>query len=176
MLTNYFKLYNLYKQKKLKFIMYLSFNWLIAITTFIILSGKINSYMLGSSNCLISWNCTIDVLSVGPALTISCEQNLDYNTFNLPLEFSPPSNFTSDPILKTVTSIYASKCSVQSFLSNICLYPQLKYLDLSYNSIQIIEHVVNKEDVVIGSSHRVISLAGSVKALSSKDYIGERIS
>ena len=39
-----------------------------------------------------------------------------------------------------------------------------------------IEHVVNIEDVVIGSSHRVLSLAGSAKALSFKDYIWDRIS
>ena len=39
-----------------------------------------------------------------------------------------------------------------------------------------IEHVVNIEDVVIGSSHWVLSLAGSVKALPFIDYIGERIS
>ena len=39
-----------------------------------------------------------------------------------------------------------------------------------------IEHVFNIEDVVIGSFHRVLSLAGSVKALSFVDFIGESIS
>ena len=38
------------------------------------------------------------------------------------------------------------------------------------------EHVVNIEDVVIASSHRVLLLAGSVEAFSFIDYIGERIS
>ena len=97
---------------------------LMPVLLILIKGYSINGYSLSATNCPTSCSCSLN----SDLLTISgCSQVL--TMFSLPL------NFVSDPGLSIVTSISAVNCLIQSFPSNICLYPNLKKLDLSSNQI-----------------------------------------
>ena len=79
---------------------------------------------LSPENCPVSCTCdlTDDKLRIS-----SCDEA--QSTFKL------PSIFTADPGLVNVTWISAVKCLIQSFPENICLYPNLTYINFEINLI-----------------------------------------
>ena len=103
----------------------MKFYHVLAVLTIFTLVLNVSTYPLPASNCPISCSCNL----LSNVLTISsCTQTQE--PFNL------PSNFTTNPDLSDVTTIYATNCLIQTFPANICQYPRLSYLDLSSNQIK----------------------------------------
>jgi hypothetical protein len=76
-------------------------------------------------SCQESCSCIFD--DDDGYLTIKCEEIQSNITF--------PSNIHLEPYISKVNSIIASNNSIQTFPSNICDFPYLRSLDLSYNEL-----------------------------------------
>ena len=81
-------------------------------------------------SCPESCSCEVDHFK--GYLTIQCTEIQSNFTF--------PSNIHLEPYLSRVNSIIASNNSIQSFSLNICDYPYLGSLDLSYNELTDIKY------------------------------------
>ena len=105
----------------------MKFQYIKVITIIVIfeLTHIINAAPLSPTNCPLT--CTCDLTS--QRLTISLCKNQTQSEFTL------PSNFTLDPGLINVTSIYATNCLIETVPSNICEYPNLTVINFSRNKI-----------------------------------------
>ena len=99
----------------------------------LLVSITVNVYLLPQTNCPLSCDCHLELLT----LQINCTEETQ-TIFKLPI------NFSENSIFAQIKEIILENCFITTIPSNICIFKNLTFLDVSYNQIkELTEDIFN---------------------------------